>query len=204
MFLFESKDLFEGKGLFENKDLVLSSPEGSVTPRFSRAKVHKSAEIHASAGEVWDLLTDWTGMLRWWLTAEHGGLPGPTLVRRDLVGQHGLVPRTRRMILDSGVVVEEQIFHQDDNSRRLYYSKTGPPGSPVSGYIATAYVDDVEENRCTLRISSSFDVQSPASPEAAVTRFEMIYQSIFRGFQNYSSGTKVSAARPSQMRDQVQ
>lgn len=175
---------------FESKDLVASSSKGTVTPKFSRAKVHKSAEIPASAGEVWDLLTDWAGMLRWWLTAEQGGLPGPPLVKCDLVGERGVVPRTRRMTLDSGLVVEEQIFHQDDNSRRIYYSRTEPPGSPVSGYIATAYVDDIEGDRCTLHISSSFDVQFPADPEAAAIRFEIIYQSIFRCFQNYFSRTK--------------
>jgi uncharacterized protein (TIGR02118 family) len=179
--------------LFENKNLAISSSDGTVTPKLSRAEVHQSAEIPASASQVWDLLTDWAGMLRWWLSAEQGGLPGPTLVKCDLVGKHGVVPRTRRMILDNGLVVEEKIFHQDDNSRRIYYSKTEPPGSPVRGYIATAYVDDddIEADRCTLHISSSFDVEFPATPEAAVTRFESIYQSMFRGFQHYFSGTKV-------------
>jgi uncharacterized protein (TIGR02118 family) len=177
--------------LFESKDLVLSSSKSAGTPKLSRAEVHKSAEIPASADEVWDLLTDWAGMLRWWLTAEQGGLPGSTLVKCDLIGEHGAVPRTRRMTLDSGLVVEEQIFRQDDNSRRIYFSRTDPPGSPIGGYIATAYVDDIEGDRCTLHISSSFDVQFPADPEAAAARFETVYQSIFRGFQNYFSKAKV-------------
>ena len=177
--------------LFESRDLVLSSSTGDVTAKFIRAEVHKSAEIPAAAGEVWELLTDWAGMLRWWLTAEQGGLPGPTLVKCDLVGEHGVVPRTRRMTLDSGLVVEEQLFHQDNSSRRIYYSKTDSPDSPISGYIATAYVDDVHDDRCTLHISSSFDVQFPADPEAAANWFEIIYQSIFRGFQNYFSRTQV-------------
>jgi hypothetical protein len=113
------------------------------------------------------------------------------LVKCDLVGEHGAVPRTRRMTLDNGLVVEEQIFHQDDNSRRIYYSKTEPPGSPISGYIATTYVEDLQGGKCTLHISSSFDVQSPAEPEAATARFAIIYEAIFRGFQNYFSRTKV-------------
>jgi hypothetical protein len=65
--------------LFESKDLMPSS-RGALTPKFSRAEVHKSAEIPASAQEVWNLLTDWAGMMRWWLVAERGGLAGPTLV----------------------------------------------------------------------------------------------------------------------------
>jgi hypothetical protein len=177
--------------LFESTDLGLSSSKGAVTPKFSRAEVHKSAELAASADEVWDLLTDWAGMLRWWPTAEQGGPRGATLVACDLVGKHGAVPRTRRMTLDNGLVVEEQLFHQDDNSRRIYYSKTEPPGSPISGYIATTYVEDIQGDKCTLHIASSFDVQSPADPKPAAARFEIIYQTIFRGFQNYFSKTKV-------------
>jgi uncharacterized protein (TIGR02118 family) len=175
---------------FESKDLAPPSTAGAAAPEFVRAAAHKAAEIPASAGEVWELLTDWAGMKRWWLPAERGGLAGPTLVRCDLVGERHATPRTRHMVLDNGFVVEERLFHQDDDARRLYYSKTEPPGSPVSNYIATAYVDDSGGGRCTLHISSSFDVRSPAVPEAAIARFEAIYQSMFRGFQNYFSPTK--------------
>lgn len=176
---------------FESRDLIPSPSNGAPTAKFIRAEARKSAEIPAAAGEVWDLLTDWAGMRRWWLAAEQGGLPRPTLVSCDLIGARGAVPRTRRMTLDNGLVVEEQIFRQDDNARRIYYNRTEPPGSPISGYIATAYVDDIQSDRCALCISSSFDVQFPADPEAAVARFEMIYQSIFKGFRNYFSEAKV-------------
>lgn len=39
-----------------------------------RAEVHKFAGIPAAPDVVWGLITDWAGMLRWWLTAEEGGL----------------------------------------------------------------------------------------------------------------------------------
>jgi hypothetical protein len=92
----------------------------------SRVELHKSADIPAPAGEVWSLLTDWAGMLRWRLNAEQGGVPGPALVKCELVGEHGAVPRARRMILNNGAVVEEQIFYQNDDTRRIYYSKSEP------------------------------------------------------------------------------
>ena len=177
--------------LFESKDLMLSSSRGAQTPKFSRAEVRKSAEIPASAQEVWNLLTDWAGMMRWWLVAEQGGLAGPTLVSCELIGEHGLLPRARRMTLSNGLVVEEQIFYQDDNSRRIYYNRIEPPSSPINGYIATASVDDVQDDRCSLHISSSFDVRFPGDPQAAVDRFELVYHSIFRGFRNYFSKTQV-------------
>jgi hypothetical protein len=154
---------------------------------FSRVALHKSAEINGSASEVWNLLNDWAGMLRWWLTADQGGLAGPTLVECDLVGEQGAVPRTRRMTLDNGVVVEEQIFYQNDETRRLYYSKSEPAGSDVSGYIASAYVDEIDGDRCTMHVSSWFDLRSHADVSAAARRFESIYEAIFNGFQCYFS-----------------
>jgi uncharacterized protein (TIGR02118 family) len=181
--------------VFESKDVNLSGSGDKVMSKFARVEVHKSAEIPAPAADVWTLLTDWAGMFRWWLSAEQGGLPGPTLVKCELIGEHGAVPRTRRMTLDNGLVVEEQIFHQDDNARRIYYMKSEPSGSPINGYVASAYVDDVEDNRCALHISSSFDVQLPADVEAAAVRFERIYQSIFRGFQHYFSREEYRKAR---------
>jgi len=66
----------------------------------------------------------------------------------------------------------------------------------MSGYVASAYVDDIEDHRCALHISSSFDVQMPADVEAAAARFERIYQSIFRGFQNDFSRGPSPTGRP--------
>lgn len=153
----------------------------------SRVELHKSAQIAASASEVWDLLSDWAGMQRWWLTAEQGGLAGPTLVACGLVGEHGAVPRTRRMMLDNGAIVEEQIFYQNDETRRLYYKKSESAGSDVSGYVASAYVDEIDGDHCLMHVSSWFDLRSPADVPAAAARFEAIYQAIFDGFQNYFS-----------------
>ena len=109
------------------------------------------------------------------------------MVRCDLVGEPGAVPRTRRMTLANGIVVEEQIFYQNDEARRLYCGKSEPAGSSVSGYIASAYVDEIDGDRCTMHISSWFDVRSRADLPPAAARFETIYQAIFNGFRNYFS-----------------
>lgn len=154
-------------------------------PKPSRMELHQSAEIPASASDVWGLLTDWAGMLRWWLPAEQGGLAGPTLVKCELIGEHGAVPRTRRMTLDSGAVVEERIFHQNDDTRRLNYSRSVPAGSDISGYIATTFVDEIGRDNCTMHILSSFDVLSQTDAAAAAERFEAVYRAIFNGFQKY-------------------
>jgi hypothetical protein len=86
--------------------------------------VHKSAEIPAPTEQVWDLICDWAGMLRWWLPAEKGGLRGPVLIGCELIGMPGSVPRTRRMTLSDGTVAEETIVYQNDETRRIHYTKS--------------------------------------------------------------------------------
>jgi len=49
-------------------------------PSSQRVTVHKWAEVPAPAEQVWDLICDWAGMLRWWLPADQGGPQGPALI----------------------------------------------------------------------------------------------------------------------------
>ena len=147
----------------------------------SRVALHRSAEISAPASEVWELICDWAGMLRWWLTAEAGGLQGPALVSCDLIGQPGGVPRTRRMTLGNGTVAEETIIYQNDQARRITYVKSDDPS--VSGYVATTYVDSHEGGGCSVHLVSMFDVSDPADRTAAAGRFEAVYAAMFSGYR---------------------
>lgn len=147
-----------------------------------RVELHKSAEIPASAGEVWALLTDWAGMLRWSLSAKREGALG-SLVRCELVGELGKVPRTRRMILSSGAMVEEELFYQNGDTKRICYRKTDTFGT--KGYVASSYVDELDDRRSRLHILSWFDTEQEAS--AAAARYDAIYSGIFDGFKAYFS-----------------
>lgn len=149
-----------------------------------RVQLHKSAEIPASAHEVWMLLTDWAGMLRWSLSAKRGG-PLGRLVECELIGEPDQVPRTRRMFLDSGATIEEELVYQNDETRRVYYRKTDSIGS--IGYLATSYVDEIDALRCRMHIASWFDVEPDEGADRAVARFERIYAGIFEGFRLYFS-----------------
>jgi hypothetical protein len=152
-----------------------------VMTQLGRVELHKVAEIPASAKEVWALLTDWAGMLRWSQSAERGGGPLGALVGCELVGDRDQIPRTRRMILDSGVAVEEELFYQNDETKRIYYRKNDAFGTV--GYIATSCVDEIDDGRCLLHITSWFDSEMETSLAAA--RFETIYNGIFNGFKMY-------------------
>jgi hypothetical protein len=151
-------------------------------PQIRRVALHKSSEIPAPAQEVWALLTDWAGMLRWSRSARRRG-PLGLLVKCELIGEARQVPRVRRMTLDSGLVVEEELFYQNDESRRIYYRKNDAFGT--IGYLASSYVDEGDATRSTLHISCWFDTD--ADPEGAATRFETIYGGIFDGFKEHFS-----------------
>ena len=148
--------------------------------RDQRVELHKSEEIPAPAHEVWALLTDWAGMLRWSLSAKRGGALG-TLVGCELIGEADKVPRTRRMILSSGAAIEEELFYQNDNTKRIYYRKTDTFGT--RGYVASSYVDEIDDRSSRLHILSWFDTEEEASVAAA--RYSAIYAGIFDGFKAY-------------------
>jgi hypothetical protein len=122
-------------------------------------------------------------MARWHLAPEDGGLTGPTLASCELVGAPNKVPRTRRMLLDNGTVIEERLWYQDDEARRIYYTKS--PDSTSTGYAASTYVDALDDDTCVVHISSQFDVPAGADASASAARYEAVYDSMCRGFQRY-------------------
>jgi hypothetical protein len=160
-------------------------------PGSSRVTVHESAEVPAPAEQVWDLICDWADMLRWWLPAGSGGLQGPALISCELIGMPGAVPRTRRMTLSDGTVAEETIVYQNDQTRRIHYTKSDDQA--VTGYLATTYVDDLHDTRCVVCISSVFDVSEAVGRTAAAARFEAVYMAMFDGYRRYLAGSAASS-----------
>jgi polyketide cyclase/dehydrase/lipid transport protein len=152
-------------------------------PGSSRVAVRRSAEVPAPAEQVWDLICDWAGMLRWWIPAGNGGLQGPALISCELIGKPGSVPRTRRMTLSNGTVAEETVVYQNDDTRRIHYIKSDDRA--VTGYLATTCVDDLEDGRCVVCISSVFDVSDAVGRTAAGARFEAVYAAMFDGYRRY-------------------
>ena len=152
-------------------------------PSSPRVTVHKSAEVPAPAEQVWELICDWAGMLRWWLPSWKGGLQEPALTGCELIGKPRSVPRTRRMTLSDGRVAEETIIYQNDKTRRIHYTKSDDQA--VTGYLPTTYVDDLEDPRCAVHISSAFDVYEPACRTTAAVRFEAVYMAMLDGYSRY-------------------
>jgi hypothetical protein len=83
------------------------------------------------------------------------------------------------MILDTGMAVEEELFYQNDQTRRIYYRKSDTSDVlGTCGYLACSYVDDIDDD-----ILSWFD--SARDAPAAAARFRGIYRGIFDGFKGY-------------------
>lgn len=63
----------------------------------------------------------------------------------------------------------------------------------VTGYLATAYVDDLQDMRCVVCISSVFDVSEAVGRTAAAARFEAAYAAMFDGYRRYLAGSAASS-----------
>jgi hypothetical protein len=87
------------------------------------------------------------------------------------------------MTLSTGTVTEETVIYQNDEARRIYYTKSDDHA--VTGYLATTYVDELEDARCAVHISSAFDVPQPAGRVTAAARFEAVYMAMFDGYRRY-------------------
>lgn len=148
-----------------------------------RIQIHESVDISAAAADVWELISDWAGMLRWWLQADDGGLQGPALVRCTLVGEPDGVPRKRLMELGNGAVATEEIFYQNNDTRRINYTKADD--RDIKSYVASTYVDEIDPANCTVHVESSFDA---LAPESARARFIAVYRAMFDGYTRYFAG----------------
>ena len=164
-----------------------STPTRASVVPVGRIAIHESVDLSASADDVWELIRDWAGMMRWWLSAEEGGLEGPSLVACTLVGELDGVPRKRRMQLGNGAIVEEEVFYQNNEMRRIHYIKAD--AHDIKGYVASTYVDERDSTTCTVHVSSTFDAVPPLSSESAIDRFRAVYRAMFNGYQHYFGKT---------------
>jgi hypothetical protein len=101
------------------------------------------------------------------------------------------------MTLSDGTVAEERIVYQNDATRRIHYTKADDQA--VTGYLATTYVDDLDDTRCAVCISSMFDVSEAVGRPAAAARFEAVYAAMFDGYRRYlarGSGQSGKVSQP--------
>jgi uncharacterized protein YndB with AHSA1/START domain len=146
---------------------------------YQRARVELNAEIAASAGDAWALLTDWAGILRWW--PAH---PPVRILHVALDGDPGVVPRTRLITVQDGPRGVETLLQADPVARRIYYDMADGGIPILRNYVATTTIDALGTDRCAMNFSSHFDVMAEDESMARATVLA-VYGAIRDGFQQH-------------------
>ena len=122
-----------------------------------RVAVALDREVQGAASAAWALLTDWEGF------PVRAALPG--LESSTLVGEPSAIPRTRLMCFAAGMSVAEELFHQDDASRRYYYRIPDDGLMPWRGFLASLCIDEIDEGRCMVRLRAWCDAVDPGATD---------------------------------------
>ena len=142
--------------------------------KFKRGHAEVRGIVDAPIDQVWELLTDWAGLLRWWVKPEDGGRPGPDLASVDLVGGPQDVPRTRVVRHVTGSTVDETLLLQNDETRRIYYDmvyRPNPGGavlrSEFENYLATTVLDTLPASVPVASTVPGLSCSASATPSCA-------------------------------------
>jgi hypothetical protein len=121
------------------------------------AGVEMSIELEASAQEVWALVGGFADLPRW----------HPAATKSEEVRDGSKLQR--RLTLQGGATILEQLERHDDASRTYSYAILASP-LPVAAYRSELSVRDDGPRRCTVRWTSKFEPKgaSQADAEAAI------------------------------------
>lgn len=166
--------------------------------RFKRGHAEVRGIVDAPIDRVWELLTDWAGLLRWWVKPEDGGRPGPDLASVDLVGGVRDVPRTRVVRHVTGSAVDETLLVQNDETRRIYYNmvyRQNPGGavlrSEFENYLATTMLDTLPDGKTLMTFKAEFDVVEPADLDLMRSIIERTWtDGVLQGYRRFFAGMK--------------
>jgi hypothetical protein len=166
--------------------------------KFKRGHAEVRGIVDAPIEEVWALLTDWAGLLRWWVKPEDGGRPGPDLASVELVGGFDEVPRTRVVRHVTGSAVDETLLLQNNETRRIYYNmvfRANPGGavlrSEFENYLATTMLDTLPDGQTLMTFKAEFDVVEPADLDLMRSVIERTWtDGILQGYRRFFAGAK--------------
>lgn len=167
--------------------------EASHMRKFKRGHAEVRGIVDAPIDQVWELLTDWAGLLRWWVKPEDGGRPGPDLASVELVGGPQDVPRTRVVRHVTGSMVDETLLLQNNETRRIYYDmvyRPNPGGavlrSEFENYLATTVLDTLPDGKTLMTFKAEFDVVEPADLDLMRSIIERTWtDGILQGYRRY-------------------
>jgi uncharacterized protein YndB with AHSA1/START domain len=158
-----------------------------------RMTAAREGEVDAPAEEVWELLTDFGGILRWWPQDESSPIG---IERVTLIGEHGTVPRSREIQVTGGSATEE-LYLADERAMRIYYDMKDGGIPNVFNYLATTAVDRLPGDRSLMIFSSHYDIPADADASFYRQRVEAVYDTILEGFRRFFAAPAERRPRPS-------
>lgn len=129
-----------------------------------------------SADEIWNLLRDFGGILKW----------NPDSLESVTVEGEGL-GAIRTIGIPGGVSLQEKLEAFDDPGRSFSYSFTGKLLLPLENYLASMTVIPVDDSNCEVRWESTFG-PGPLSEEQAEATVVGIYQAGFDALRKTVEG----------------
>lgn len=130
----------------------------------------------ASADEIWNLLRDFGGIMKW----NRDSLESVTVEGEGL----GAI---RTIKIPGGVSLQEKLEAFDDPGRSFSYSFTGKLVLPLEDYLASMTVVPVDDARCEVHWSSTFG-PGPFTEEQAEATVVGIYRAGFDALKKTVEG----------------
>lgn len=131
--------------------------------------VSESAELRAPASQVWRTVGDFGAAASYMAEVE----------RCDLQGSGGDAERVLHM--KDGGQVHERLILSSEADHALRYSIVESP-LPVRDYVSTVRVDPLDDARCRITWSASFESRDGSDADARAT-IASIYQMGFAGLR---------------------
>ena len=119
------------------------------------SEVHVAEPVAASAAQVWEVLGDFGGILKW----------GGAMLRSCTVEGSG-VGAVRRIGLPGGIEIAERCETYDTAGRSLSYSIVGKSPIPIRNYFSTVKVIEEGPDACRVDWRGTFEPDGVAEEQA--------------------------------------
>lgn len=139
-------------------------------------EIRVSAELAASADSIWQLLSDFGNIQRWW--------PDDGAIHIEDVQIEGEGIGMIRHILNRGARhrVSERLDFLDPASRTLVLSIIGTRPSGITAYVAEGHIVEIDATRCRLDYRALVTT-TPGREEQIRDALQKTYEMMFAGLQ---------------------
>ena len=130
--------------------------------------------LNAPLTAVWDLLTDWAGIIDW--------MPDGYIQSLSSEGQGA--GAVRHLVTGKGVAISEKLDSLDQDRRVLRLSIIDPLPWGMLSYSAIVHLEDLEEH-CCLHWCGTFELPDGGQQaDELASLLEKSYKTMFKGIKN--------------------